>query len=382
MRKIPPVKFLLVDDKPENLLALEALLRRDGLEILQARSGVEALEILLAHEVALALLDVHMPEIDGFALAEMMRGADRTRHVPIIFVTAAAEERNRLFRGYDAGAVDFLVKPIDPRILRHKTETFFQLHRQRLELEETLRLNETFMAAVGHDLRNPLNAIVLMSEALLEKSEDPATLKIAERVRSSGRRMAGIIDDLYDLTHARRGDGIPIARVVTDALSVVRKVVSEHEPVRSGAPITIVHEGDTIGEWDAGRLAQVFSNLVANAIHHGAPGKPIEIEAKGDDGELVVCVKNEGVIPPDLVPVLFDPFRSGRAATSKRDGLGLGLFIVDQIVLAHGGSIVVTSNAEVGTIFCVKLPKAETPESKPSFPPRAPGATAGLDGNR
>jgi len=369
VKKIPPVKFLLVDDKAENLLALEALLRRDGLEILQAQSGVEALELLLVHEVALALLDVHMPEMDGFALAETMRGADRTRHVPIIFVTAAAEERNRLFRGYDAGAVDFLVKPIDPRILRHKTETFFQLHRQRLELEETLRLNETFMATVGHDLRNPLNAMVLMCEALLGQSSDDATRKVAERMRSSGRRMAGIIDDLYDLTHARRGDGIPITRAVTDALAVVTKVVAEHDMLKHSTSIQVEHGGETVGQWDAGRLGQVFSNLISNAIHHGVAGEPVEVDVRGDDDELVVCVKNAGTIPNDVLPVLFDPFRSGRASAQKRDGLGLGLFIVDQIVLAHGGTIEVTCDAGK-TVFCVRLPKAPPPESKPSAPPR------------
>lgn len=380
MRKTPKVKFLLVDDKEENLLALEALLRRDGLEILQARSGIEALELLLVHEVALALLDVHMPDMDGFTLAEMMRGADRTRHVPIIFVTAAAEEKNRIFQGYDAGAVDFLVKPIDPRILRHKTETFFQLHRQRLELEETLRLNETFMAAVGHDLRNPLNAMVLMSEALLGQSEDPATRKLAERMRSSGRRMAGIIDDLYDLTHARRGDGIPITCTTTDALAVVRKVVAEQDALKKRPPILVTHEGETVGEWDPGRLGQVFSNLLSNAFAHGVPDTTVEVDVRGEEGRLVVCVKNQGVIPPDVLPVLFDPFRSGRDTSQKREGLGLGLFIVDQIVLAHGGSIEVTSDAASGTVFCVRLPKVKAPDSKPSVPPRTHRSSVSEDG--
>jgi len=133
------VKFLLVDDKEENLVALSALLRRPDLEILSARSATEALELLLVHDVALAFLDVQMPEINGFELAELMRGSERSRHVPIIFVTAASREPHRVFRGYDAGAVDFLFKPIEPDILRHKAETFFQLHRQKQLLAEQLR---------------------------------------------------------------------------------------------------------------------------------------------------------------------------------------------------------------------------------------------------
>src|SRR5262245_59794072 len=116
------IKFLLVDDLEENLMALEALLCRDGLELLSAKSGQEALELLLVHDFALALLDVQMPEMNGFELAEFMRGTERTRRVPIIFLTAAATDEQRRFRGYDAGAVDFLTKPIAPHVLRSKAD--------------------------------------------------------------------------------------------------------------------------------------------------------------------------------------------------------------------------------------------------------------------
>src|SRR5579864_7358024 len=120
-----PVKCLLVDDLEENLLALSALVQRDGVEILRARSGAEALEILLQdNNVALALIDVHMPEMDGFELAELMRGSERTRSIPIIFITAGTRDQERLFKGYDAGAVDFIYKPIEPRILHNKVDVF------------------------------------------------------------------------------------------------------------------------------------------------------------------------------------------------------------------------------------------------------------------
>jgi len=122
-----PVHFLLVDDLEENLLSLEALLRRDGLVLLKARSGDEALELLLRYDVALALIDVRMPGLDGFELGELMRGAERTRRVPIMFVTAEDADRQRRFRGYEAGAVDFIQKPIEPDILRSKAEVFFEL---------------------------------------------------------------------------------------------------------------------------------------------------------------------------------------------------------------------------------------------------------------
>src|SRR5262249_33264041 len=133
------VKCLLVDDLEDNLMALSALLRRDDVELLEARSGPEALELLLVHDVALALVDVPMPARDGVELAERRGGGGRTRHVPIIFITAGAHDQHRLFKGYETGAVDFLYKPIDPHILRNKADVFFQLHRQRQQLAHELR---------------------------------------------------------------------------------------------------------------------------------------------------------------------------------------------------------------------------------------------------
>jgi two-component system sensor histidine kinase/response regulator len=126
------VKILVVDDVEDNVHALTALLRRDAVEFLTATSGDEALELLLVHDVALAILDVQMPEMDGFELAELMRGSERTRHVPIIFVTAGSRDVQHVFRGYEVGAVDFLFKPIDPVLLGHKVTTFVALHRERL----------------------------------------------------------------------------------------------------------------------------------------------------------------------------------------------------------------------------------------------------------
>lgn len=152
-----PVKFLMVDDLDENLVALEALLRRDGLELIKARSGSEALELLLKHDIALALLDVQMPEMNGFELAELMRSLERTRRIPIIFVTALPADETRRFRGYEAGAVDYLQKPIDPQILKGKTGVFFELARQRNELREQAdRLRHALDMLQAHTDNSPL----------------------------------------------------------------------------------------------------------------------------------------------------------------------------------------------------------------------------------
>lgn len=359
-RKTEPVKFLLVDDREDNLLTLEALLERDGLDILKAHSGDEALELLLTHDVALAFLDVQMPEMDGFALAELMRGSERSRHVPIIFVTASPEEQHRLFRGYDAGAVDFLFKPLEPRVVRHKADTFFRLFKQRQELAETLRLNETFVAAVGHDLKNPLGAISMAAELLRAKATDDETRRIVDRLRSSSRRMSQMIDDLFDLARARLDSGIPIERANVDLVTVVRKVVSEQEATTPGREIIVHHAGDGTGDWDGTRLAQVVSNLVGNALRHGSPDAPVRVELEDGGNQVCLSVQNGGAINPSLLPHIFDPFRSSEDKRARSEGLGLGLYIVRQIVIAHGGRIEVRSNEAEGTTFQVWLPRKST----------------------
>jgi two-component system sensor histidine kinase/response regulator len=354
--RTPPVKFLLVDDHEENLLALEALLHREGLEILKARSGDEALELLLVHDLALALLDVHMPEMDGFALAELMRGSARARHVPIIFVTANPLEQHRLFQGYDAGAVDFLIKPIDPLVLRHKTETFFQLFKQRQELTETLRLNETFVAAVGHDLKSPLNAILVGADLILRTSTDPLTRRTAERVHSSGRRMSRMVDELFDLARVRLGGGLPIERQRVDARALVERVVAEQQATSPDRKILLSAEGAAEAQWDSGRIEQVLANLIGNAVRHGVPEEPVAVTLRSDDASVWMTVHNRGAIAPDLLPQIFAPFVS-RQGMDSSEGLGLGLYIVRQIVLAHGGDIDVHSTSDEGTTFSVRLPR-------------------------
>lgn len=379
----PPVKFLLVDDLEENLIALEALLQRPGLAVLKARSGREALELLLQHDVALALLDVQMPEMDGFELAELMRGSERSRHVPIILVTAGSRDPHRVFQGYDSGAVDFLFKPIDPTILKHKAETFFLLFRQRQELsrriellreseevqnrlarelEETLRFNETFVAIVGHDLRNPLNVVMMASELLIRQAREPSAQRAAQQVRSSGRRIMSMLDDLSDLARARLSGGIVVQREPADFSMIARKVVSELCASHPERQVELSFEGNFEGSWDASRLEQVLSNLIGNALRHGAREAPVTVALEGRDASHVsVLVHNAGQIPPEILPHVFHPFRSGRARRHRSDGLGLGLFIVKQLVEAHAGGIDVQSSAERGTVFRVQLPRLGNP---------------------
>ncbi len=359
-----PVKVLLVDDLDENLLALAALLRRDDVEVLQARSGPEALELLLAHEVALALLDVQMPDMDGFELAEIMRGSERTRDVPIIFVTAGARDQHRVFQGYDAGAVDFLYKPIEPHILRSKADVFFQLFRQKQQLAEhlrerteTLRLNEMFTAVLGHDLRGPLSAMMMAAE-ILARRPDESVSTVGGRLLRSGRWMGRMIEDMLDLARTRLGDGMPVERARFDMGALVERVVQDRQCTFPDRAVTVRDQGDLAGDWDEDRMTQVVSNLVGNALRHGRPEQAVEVDLDGTaDERLVLRVANGGTIPPEMLPHIFDPFRSGRSHASRSEGLGLGLYIVQQIVWAHSGSLDVRSNGDGRTAFTVSLPR-------------------------
>lgn len=357
------VKCLLVDDLAENLHALAALLADDDVELLQARSGTEALEILLMHEVALALIDVQMPEMDGFQLAETMRGVQRTRDVPIIFVTAGSSDRHRQFQGYESGAVDFLFKPIEPHILRSKAEVFFQLWRQKQqlawELQErtnSLHMQEMFTAVLSHDLRGPLTAIQL-SARLLEKRDDDDAQKIGARIARSAKWMGRMIEDLLDLTRARLGEGIPIERAPVELKPLVQSVVQERLVLHPDSQVELTDEGRLDGSWDADRLVQVASNLIGNAMRHGSSGTvTVRLDGRAAD-RVVLSVINEGHIPAELLPSLFDPFRRSQRQSSRTEGLGLGLYIVQQIVHAHGGSIQVHSAPGQLTRFDVSLPR-------------------------
>jgi signal transduction histidine kinase len=356
------VNVLAVDDIEENLVALAALLNRPALELIRARSGTEALEALLAHDIALALLDVQMPGMDGFELAELMRGSERTKHVPIIFLTAGAPDRTRVFQGYDAGAVDFLFKPIDPQLLAAKVDVFVELHRQKRQLASQLeqiqqaqRMSDLFIGVLGHDLRNPLSSIVNGAALLDMKADDPdETRKKARVIMNASRRMERLIQQLLDFALARVKGAIPIAPVPLDLAKSARQVVSELGVSESG-PVELASRGDTNGVWDADRMMQVISNLIGNAVEHGEPAAPIRLTIDGQAAEQVTLeVENRGTIPKDTLAVLFSPFKP-RGKNSR--GLGLGLYIIDQVVLAHGGRVHVDEPAPGKTRFSVWLPR-------------------------
>jgi len=337
----PTTNILIVDDVPQNLVAMEALLQSETMHILKAASGAEALELLLVHDVALALLDVQMPEMDGFTLAELMRGSQRTRNVPIIFLTASPNDPTRSFKGYESGAVDFLYKPIDPHVIQSKVNVFIELHRNRVllrarneMLERSLTLNETMIAVLTHDLRSPLTVIMLGADSLRSHVKDGPLARTVAAMEASIMRMGRMIGQLLDFSRIR-SDILHLEWREGDLGTIAGNAVSEAQQAHPDRVIELATQGALQGCFDTDRLGQVFSNLIGNALQHGAADAPVEVTVDGSEAEqLRIVVRNAGQVPDALLPRIFEPFKG---AGSRSEGLGLGLYIVDQFARAHGG---------------------------------------------
>lgn len=372
-----PIPVLLVDDLEENLLALEALLRRDGLTFLKARTGDEALELLLAHDVALALLDVQMPGMDGFQLAEYMRGSTRTRHVPIIFVTAGSADRQRRFRGYEAGAVDFIQKPIEADILRSKAKVFFDLFdqrrqvlRQRDELETYAaqlraadRRKDEFLAVLGHELRNPLMALRAGLQLLEREADGPKAGVIRERMGTQVLHLSRLIEDLLDVSRIDQGKiALRLERVALRA--VLESAIDTSRPKIDAGLHTLTVDLPDEPAWIAGdftRLSQVVSNLLTNAAKYTPSGGELRLSARLEADTVEIEVEDNGVgVPPEMQERIFALYTQVPGPdTRSSEGLGIGLALVKQLVELHRGVIAVFSEGEdQGSRFTVRLPRS------------------------
>ncbi|MGE4239500.1 hybrid sensor histidine kinase/response regulator [Ramlibacter sp.] len=374
--------ILLVDDLQENLVALEALIRAPGRRCHLARSGEDALALMLDHEFALAILDVQMPAMNGFELAEMMRSTDRTRRIPIVFVTAAGGELNYSFRGYESGAVDVLYKPLDTHAVRGKVNVFVDLYRQRValeaaraELERAVEMRDDFMSMVSHELRTPLNTLYLQAQLRLKMlDKDPGALdmnalrKMAERDDRQVRGMVRLIDDMLDVARLRSGH-LAIVPAPADLADVARRTVENFtEQARTaGTEITIDAPAALPAECDAFRIEQVLANLVSNALRYGG-GSPVHVKLTDAGSEALLSVRDGGMgIAPEDQERIFAQFERVNGP-QKVAGLGLGLYITRQIVRSHGGDITVRSAPGEGAEFTVHLPR-HMPPPAPSHAP-------------
>jgi len=224
------------------------------------------------------------------------------------------------------------------------------------ELQRTVHYNEIFAGMLGHDLRNPLAAILGATHLALRRDPSEAVRRQLLRVMSSGERMSRMIEQLLDFTRIRVGRGIELQAARMDLAELCRQIVAEFDSVPEWK-IEVEVVGDPCGTWDGDRLSQVLSNLVSNGVRHGDPSEPLRVRLEGADRDnLKLLVHNQGAIPPELIATLFDPFR-GTQHRDRPHGLGLGLYITQQIVLAHGGSVAVMSSSDVGTRFTITLPR-------------------------
>ena len=239
----------------------------------------------------------------------------------------------------------------------------------------TNQYRDEVIAIVSHDLRNPLGAVLAGSSLLLSAGRvDDKSARIAARIHESAKRMTRMVDDLLNLTRARLGCEMPIVRSPTDVGLTCQTVIAELQGSHPSAVIRYGAKGDLRGEWDADRLAQVVSNLVANALQHGDPDQPISVDARDDGEEVVLTVHNEGPpIPASALTHIFEPFTRYRNHSERAaGGLGLGLYITKQLVMAHGGEIQASSTRADGTTFTVRLPRLRV-EERSRVPPDANG---------
>jgi signal transduction histidine kinase len=385
-------KLLIVDDLPENLLALEALIKREDRTVFKASSGDEALSLLLQHEFALAILDVQMPGMDGFQLAELMRSTEKTKNIPIVFVSAAGRELNYAFKGYESGAVDFLHKPLDIHAVKSKVNVFVDLYRQRkavrmqvealeqsrreqevllnrlqatqAELEHAVRMRDDFMSIVSHEVRTPLNGLILETQLrklhLAKNNASAFTMEklhaMVERDERQIQSLIRLIEDMLDVSRIRTGK-LSIRTSTFDLSELVRQLMENYAAQIAAAECSISLQADepVTGVWDEFRIEQVISNLLTNALRYGAR-KPISVKVYREGEQACVEVTDQGIgITPENQKRIFQQFERV-AANHAVAGLGLGLFISEQIVLAHGGRIEVESQVGEGSTFRVCLP--------------------------
>lgn len=378
-----PVYFLLVDDLEENLLSLEALLKQEGLALLKARSGPEALELLLKHEVALALLDVQMPGMDGFELAELMRGTERTRRIPIIFLTAGSADRQRRFRGYETGAVDFIHKPIEPDVLKSKSQVFFELfrqqqllanHRDQLKayagaLKEADRRKDEFLATLAHELRNPLAPIRNGLQILNMSPTEDVAMKIRDMMDRQLTHLVRLIDDLLDVSRISQGK-IDLRKERITLQSAVQAAIEASKPLIEASRHQLVLEMQETPLWveaDMTRLAQIVSNLLNNSAKYTPEGGTITLYARQEGESAILEVADNGLgIPAEMQPRVFDLFTQvDRHLERSQGGLGIGLALVKRLVEMHGGSIAVESGGlSKGSRFILSLPSV-APREQP-----------------
>jgi signal transduction histidine kinase len=386
MMQTEKFNILIVDDHPENLLALESILENPDLNILKASSGNEALGLLLDYDVSLVLLDVQMPGMDGFETAELMRSNDRTKNIPIIFVTAISKQRKHIFKGYEAGAVDYLYKPLDLEILKSKINAFIEFfkHKKELEIttaklqstvkeldkakrisEEATRSKTMFLANMSHEIRTPLNGIIGIADlGLMDKDLSELQKERLEDIKSSGETLLEIINGILDISKVE-ANKLEIEEAEFSLREMVERVFSiiSLKAQNNGNELicNIQYDIPDILIGDSLRIRQILVNLLSNANKFTKDGT-ITLTIKQEDlieEQIRLCfsVKDTGIgIPKDKIDTLFDTYTQAHKSTSREfGGTGLGLYISQRLAKLMGGVIKIDSIENRGSNFYFSL---------------------------
>jgi len=409
-----PVNILLVDDQPGKLLSYETILADLGENLVRATSGTEALAALLKSDYAVVLVDVCMPELDGFELAAMIRQHPRLSKTAIILVSGVFVEDAHRMRGYHSGAVDYVSVPIIPEILRakvsvfadrfRKTEELERLNREleervalrtseiqasavelrrseerlrtalehaeraRAEAERANRLKDEFLAVLSHELRSPLSAILGWAQILRSGRADTATqAKAAETIQRNAQLQSRIISDILDVSSILAGK-LSLQTTAVDVAAVVTAAVDTLRPAAKAKRVTISIEAGRESpsiRGDAVRLQQVVWNVVSNAVDFASEGGHVEVRIERLPAEIAVTVSDDGPgIEPSFLPYIFDRFRQADSSSTRpHRGLGLGLAIVQHLVTLHRGTVSAANRTDrTGAIFTIRLPLG-TPET-------------------
>ncbi len=362
-------KILMVDDKPENLVALERILRDMPVRLFRATSGNEALRLTLHHDFALALLDIQMPEMDGYELAGILREEEKTVHIPFIFISAIFTDSINVFQGYEKGAFSYITKPFEPEVLIAKVQFFVDKYHQeralKMKTEQLQMMNEeleSFSYSVSHDLRAPLRAIAGFSKVLQTKASDqldPSHARYLGMIVENVDKMSGLIDDLLDFSRMSR---IEKVYTIIDTADLVKTIYAELQQSMDTKGVEF-----SVGEMPAIRadramISHVLSNLISNAIKYSSTREKrlIEISAYDRENETIIQVKDNGVgFDSNYSNKLFKIFQRLHNE-DEFEGTGVGLAIVKRIINRHNGKVWAESTLDQGAIFSISLPRYES----------------------
>lgn len=341
---------LVVCDGDPGLGALRVALDADGVPTLVARSAAEALATCRDRDLAAAVVDADLPAMDVRWLADGLRGPDGAEPAPLVLVTSGRAA---------AGSEGFEVVPrsADAGVLRAKVAAAIELRALRRAASDMEGFRDLVVRVMGHDLRGALQSVELGAQVILSKPEDAAVAaRMATAMQRASRRMARLIEQLLDFARARLQGAIPVLPVPCEVADLVTTALADLEPA-AAARVTVETTGDPQVRWDRDRIAQVLSHLLGNAVQHGVPETPIGVELRGDPERVTIAVRNHGHVAPETLARIFDPFARAGSARRRGAGLGFGLYLVDEIVRAHAGSVQVDSTPAAGTCVTVDLPR-------------------------